>query len=72
MENDADITFTRDQIIRDLHNLKPSELDIFALHVRALSRYRDPKFPERHCDNCQEPYRGPAVYCCFACALADN
>jgi ribosomal protein S27AE len=33
--------------------------------------YRDDRFAERACDRCGKPYRGPAVYCSLACALAD-
>jgi hypothetical protein len=33
--------------------------------------YRDDKFPERACDHCGKPYRGPAVYCSLECAVAD-
>jgi hypothetical protein len=34
-------------------------------------RYRDTDCPERACDHCGTPYRGPAVYCSLACVLAD-
>jgi hypothetical protein len=33
--------------------------------------YRDVRLEERVCDRCGKPYRGPAVYCSLACALAD-
>jgi hypothetical protein len=33
--------------------------------------YRNNAFPERACDHCGQPYRGPAVYCRHECALAD-
>jgi hypothetical protein len=33
--------------------------------------YFDDGFPERECDHCGKPYRGPAVYCSLECALAD-
>ena len=39
-----------------------------ALHSRPLVNAR---FPERPCDKCGKPYRGPAVYCSLTCALAD-
>jgi hypothetical protein len=29
-------------------------------------------FVARPCDHCHQPYRGPAVYCSNACALADS
>jgi hypothetical protein len=32
--------------------------------------YHD-RLEERACDHCGKPYHGPAVYCSFACALAD-
>jgi len=33
--------------------------------------YRDASFAPRVCDCCGQVYRGPAVYCSLACALAD-
>ena len=33
--------------------------------------YRNDAYPERACDHCGQPYRGPAVYCSLACSLAD-
>ena len=33
--------------------------------------YRDDSFPERDCDHCGKPYKGPAVYCSLHCAMAD-
>jgi len=38
---------------------------------RAEEAYRDHRFPERLCDHCGKPYRGPAVYCSLECAIAD-
>jgi hypothetical protein len=38
---------------------------------REIGCYRDDTSPERACDHCQRPYRGPAVYCSLTCALAD-
>jgi hypothetical protein len=38
---------------------------------RAETLYRDDSCLERDCDRCGKRYRGPAVYCCLACALAD-
>jgi hypothetical protein len=35
------------------------------------SAYRDDRCAQRKCENCGEPYRGPAIYCCHACATAD-
>jgi hypothetical protein len=37
----------------------------------AQAAYYDPLYPVRNCDYCDKEYRGPAVYCCLACALAD-
>lgn len=37
----------------------------------ARASYRDDSYPERLCDHCRTPYRGPAVYCTLECALAD-
>jgi hypothetical protein len=34
--------------------------------------YRDATFPERPCNHCGTPYRGPAVYCSHRCAVADD
>jgi hypothetical protein len=36
---------------------------------RAQSAYYDPREAVRLCDECDQPYRGPAVYCCHSCAL---
>lgn len=33
------------------------------------SAYYDPREAVRLCDECDQPYRGPAVYCSHACAL---
>jgi hypothetical protein len=33
--------------------------------------YHDALFPERACDACGKPYRGPAVYCSLRCAIDD-
>lgn len=35
------------------------------------SAYDDPTYPERNCDFCGLPYRGPAVYCSLECATDD-
>lgn len=37
----------------------------------AARAYRDDRYPERRCDHCDTPYRGPAVYCSLECAQAD-
>ena len=47
-----------------------AELHAGARH-RACAAYRDDSYPERRCDYCDKPYRGPAVYCRLDCALAD-
>jgi hypothetical protein len=33
--------------------------------------YLDDRYPKRECDRCGAQYRGPAVYCSLACAIAD-
>jgi hypothetical protein len=38
---------------------------------KAEAAYYDPRCPVRLCDCCEQTYRGPAVYCCHACALDD-
>lgn len=38
---------------------------------RARAAYLDASKPERNCDHCGSPYRGPAVYCSLECAQAD-
>jgi hypothetical protein len=38
---------------------------------RAVDAYIDETYPERNCDYCQRPYRGPAVYCSLRCAQDD-
>jgi len=38
---------------------------------RAKMAYFDVRCPERLCDHCGRPYRGPAVFCCLECAVAD-
>ena len=37
----------------------------------AVGCYRDETCTERRCDHCDKPYRGPGVYCCRTCALAE-
>jgi hypothetical protein len=37
----------------------------------AEAAYHDTRFAVRLCDHCEQPYQGPAVYCCLGCALAD-
>jgi len=39
--------------------------------AKSNDAYRDDTFPERPCDRCGKPYRGPAVYCSLTCAIAD-
>ena len=51
--------------------LNDSELlELLSLLV-SRSAFRDDSFKERKCDHCEQPYRGPAVFCCHACAMAD-
>ncbi len=35
----------------------------------ARASYRDASYPERLCDYCGQPYRGPVTYCQLECAL---
>ena len=37
----------------------------------AVESYTDPSCPPRACDHCGRSYRGPGVYCCLSCTLAD-
>ena len=37
----------------------------------AVEAYHDDSKPWRECDHCGRSYRGPSVYCCVSCALAD-
>jgi hypothetical protein len=39
--------------------------------ANAPASYRNSSFPERQCDYCGKPYRGPAVYCSLECATDD-
>lgn len=39
--------------------------------VFELDAYRNDSYPERACERCGVLYRGPAVYCSKACAVAD-
>ncbi len=50
---------------------------LFALRAAQLkaaadAAYEDEGFPVRACDYCGKPYRGPAVYCSFKCAIDDD
>jgi hypothetical protein len=45
--------------------------DVMAPTDRARAAYHDDAMPERTCDNCGQPYRGPAVYCSLGCAIED-
>jgi hypothetical protein len=47
----------------------PAGWDRRIAKVRAL--YYDNTQPERECEHCGIPYRGPAVYCSLECAQAD-
>lgn len=47
--------------------VKKTDMGLFAAHAR----YKDERFPERDCDRCGRPYRGPAVYCSLGCAVDD-
>ena len=55
--------------------MSDTELDfrarVEACQSQVRASYHDDSYPERNCDYCQRPYRGPAVYCRLECALAD-
>lgn len=38
---------------------------------KLAAAYINSSYPERNCDYCGLPYRGPAVYCSFTCAISD-
>jgi hypothetical protein len=50
-----------------------SEDEIHEVRAWIASRraYRDEQFPERLCEHCNGPYRGPSLYCSHACATKD-
>jgi hypothetical protein len=53
--------------------VKPGDLVDEARHIareRARRAYVDETFEERACDHCGKPYRGPAVFCSYECAVA--
>jgi len=58
-------------IAADLARLSDGEVQEIAGLVRSRAAFRDPSRPERECDGCGQPYRGPGVYCSFRCAQAD-
>lgn len=51
-----------------LSDAEASELLSFVISRAA---FRDDTWDERACEHCANPYRGPSVYCCHACATAD-
>lgn len=57
-----------ERLLRDA--LPPLSDRITAFANKVTDLYRDDSFPERHCDECGRPYRGPAVFCSLKCALA--
>ena len=38
--------------------------------VTAFTAYRNERLAPRNCDHCGKRYRGPAIFCSFACAEA--
>jgi hypothetical protein len=60
-----------DLSIKDTSVIRSSE--VIELTVKEVDPYVDESFKERNCNNsdCNKPYKGPAVYCSFDCALAD-
>jgi hypothetical protein len=59
-----------DKPIRLDENGQPWQPDWQAAQERARAAYRDDSYPERACDHCGKPYRGPAVFCSLECAIA--
>lgn len=53
------------------HNRAVEARQALGAKLIAEAAYRNERWPERLCDHCQKPYRGPAVYCSLECALAD-
>lgn len=51
--------------------LDESEIAHLLGFVTARAAYRDDQCVEQKCQHCQKPYRGPAMYCSFACAVED-
>lgn len=60
-----------DTLLR-ISSLSESEKHELLAFIASRAAFRDPGFNERICEGCGQPYRGPAVYCCHACALADG
>jgi hypothetical protein len=58
--------------LSDIGWMRMSEALTDAWGARINAGYRDPTCQERRCDRCGEHYRGPAVYCSHACAVADG
>lgn len=65
-----DLIIKMGEIIDLLPNLDLMELDEVLGMAKARAMYRDSSQPERNCDHCEQPYRGPAVFCCLRCTLA--
>ncbi len=41
------------------------------MRERPVNAYVNAAYQPRQCDRCGTTYRGPAVYCCLECAIAD-
>lgn len=56
----------------DRHALRLRLMDLPQLEYwNAVGCYRDEACAERHCDHCDKLYRGPGIFCCRRCALAE-
>jgi hypothetical protein len=64
--------FVRSQPAEDREAIRSRVYDLESWEYWTMvGSYRDNELPERRCDACNTPYRGPAVYCCHRCATAD-
>lgn len=64
--------FIREAPETDRHELRMRLMSLRQLQYWSqVGSYRDENYPERLCDHCEKPYRGPAVYCCQRCALTE-
>jgi hypothetical protein len=64
--------FIRDAAEPDRQELRTHLWDLQALNYwNQVGCYRDEACQERPCDHCGTSYRGPGVFCCQRCALAE-
>lgn len=59
------------EIWRDAERLSADEARQLAGKARAMAAYRDNTWPEKACERCEKPYKGPAIYCSLHCAELD-